>query len=227
MARIARVVAVEVPHHVVQRGNRRQPVFFSTADYKAYLRLMAAWCGQERVDIWAYCLMPNHVHLIAVPGSERGLARAIGEAHRRYTMRVNQRENWRGYLWQGRFSSYPLDEQYLLAAVRYTEFNPVRAGLAKRAWQYPWSSAAAHVRGKDDLLVKVKPMLRRVENWREYLGTEQDSTDVELIRRHSRTGRPLGSRNFVESLEAKAGRPLAPLKRGPKPHKRLRRRATR
>ncbi len=227
MARIARVVAAEVPHHVVQRGNRRQPVFFSTADYKAYIRLMAAWCGQERVDIWAYCLMPNHVHLIAVPGSERGLARAIGEAHRRYTMRVNQREDWRGYLWQGRFSSYPLDEQYLLAAVRYTELNPVRAGLADRPWQYPWSSAAAHVRGKDDLLVKVKPMLGRVENWREYLGTEQDSTDVELIRRHSRTGRPLGSHDFVESLETKAGRPLAPLKRGPKPHKRWRRKAIR
>jgi putative transposase len=218
---------VEVPHHVVQRGNRRQPVFFSTADYKAYLRLMAVWCGQERVDIWAYCLMPNHVHLIAVPGSERGLARAIGEAHRRYTMRVNQREDWRGYLWQGRFSSYPLDEQYLLAAVRYTELNPVRAGLAKRPWQYPWSSAAAHVRGKDDLLVKVKPMLRRVKNWREYLGTEQDSTDMELIRRHSRTGRPLGSHDFVESLEAEAGRPLAPRRRGPKPHKRLRRKAIR
>jgi putative transposase len=227
MARIARVVAADVPHHVVQRGNRRQPVFFSTADYRAYLRLMAAWCGQERVDIWAYCLMPNHVHLIAVPGSERGLARAIGEAHRRYTMRVNQREDWRGYLWQGRFSSCPLDEQYLLAAVRYVETNPVRAGLAKRPWQYPWSSAAAHVRGKDDLLVKVKPKLRRVESWREYLGTEQDSTDLELIRRHSRTGRPLGSRDFVESLEAQTGRPLAPRKRGPKPHRRWRRKAIR
>jgi putative transposase len=227
MARIARVVAADVPHHVVQRGNRRQPVFFSTADYRAYLRLMADWCGQERVDIWAYCLMPNHVHLIAVPGSERGLARAIGEAHRRYTMRVNQREDWRGYLWQGRFSSCPLDEQYLLAAVRYVETNPVRAGLAKRPWQYPWSSAAAHVRGKDDLLVKVKPKLRRVESWREYLGTEQDSTDLELIRRHSRTGRPLGSRDFVESLEAQTGRPLAPRKRGPKPHRRWRRKAIR
>jgi putative transposase len=209
-----------VPHHVVQRGNRRQPVFFSTADYKAYLRLMAAWCGQERVEVWAYCLMPNHVHLVTVPGNEHGLARAIGEAHRRYTVRVNQRENWRGYLWQGRFSSYPLDEQYLLAAVRYVEMNPVRAGLAERPWQYQWSSAKAHVRGKNDLLVKVKPMLSRVEDWREYLNTEQDSTDMELIRRHSRSGRPLGSRDFVESLEAETGRPLAPHKRGPKPHKR-------
>jgi putative transposase len=217
MARMARVVAAQVPHHVVQRGNRRQPVFFSTADYKAYLRLMATWCGQERVEIWAYCLMPNHVHLVAVPDTEQGLARAVGEAHRRYTVRVNQRENWRGYLWQGRFSSCPLDEQYLLAAVRYVELNPVRAGLAERPWQYCWSSAAAHLRGRDDTLVKVKPMLSRVEDWREYLSSEQDSTDMELIRRHTRNGRPLGNSDFVESLEARTGRTLAPRKRGPKP----------
>ncbi len=206
-----------VPHHVVQRGNRRQPVFFSTADYKAYLRIMATWCRKEQVEVWAYCLMPNHVHMVAVPENEQGLARAVGEAHRRYTVRVNQRENWRGYLWQGRFSSYPLDEQYLLAAVRYVEQNPVRARLVERAWQYEWSSAAAHVRKRDDVLVKVKPMLGRVAHWRDYLGTEPDSTDTEMLRRHLRTGRPLGSPEFVESLEAKVGRALVPRKRGPKP----------
>jgi putative transposase len=214
---MARVVAAEVPHHVVQRGNRRQPVFFSSADYKAYLRLMAAWCGKQGVEVWAYCLMTNHVHLVAVPGSERGLARAIGEAHRRYTVRVNQRENWRGYLWQGRFSSYPLDEQYLLAAVRYVELNPVRIGLVDRPWQYQWSSAAAHVRNRDDVLVRVKPMRDRVADWREYLSIEPDSTDLEVMRRHMRTGRPLGSPEFVETLEAKLARSLAPHKPGPKP----------
>jgi putative transposase len=217
VARIARVVVAGVPHHVVQRGNRRQPVFFSTADYKSYLRLMATWCRQERVEVWTYCLMSNHVHLVAVPENEQGLARAIGEAHRRYTVRVNQRENWRGYLWQGRFSSYPLDEQYLLAAVRYVEQNPVRARLVERPWQYAWSSAAAHVRKRDDVLVKVKPMLGRVADWREYLSTEQDSTDTEILRRHVRTGRPLGSPEFLESLEVKMMRVLAPGKRGPKP----------
>lgn len=211
------MVAAEVPHHVVQRGNRRQRVFFSTADYKAYLRLMAAWCGKQGVEVWAYCLMTNHVHLIAVPGSERGLARAIGEAHRRYTVQVNQRENWRGYLWQGRFSSYPLDEQYLLTAVRYVELNPVRVGLVERPWQYPWSSAAAHVRNRDDILVRVKPMRDRVADWREYLRIEPDSTDLEVLRRHIRTGRPLGSPEFVETLEAKLARSLIPHKRGPKP----------
>ncbi len=216
MARIARVVAAGVPHHVVQRGNRRQTVFFSPADYRAYLRLMATWCRQERVEVWAYCLMSNHVHLVAVPENEQGLARAIGEAHRRYTVRVNQRENWRGYLWQGRFSSYPLDEQYLLAAVRYIELNPVRARLVEQPWQYAWSSATAHVRKRDDVLVKVKPMLGRVADWREYLRTESGSTDAEILRRHLRSGRPLGSREFVESLEVKVGRFLAPRKRGPK-----------
>ena len=166
MARIARVVAAGVPHHVVQRGNRRQPVFFSVADYKAYLRLLADWCERAKVEIWAYCLMPNHVHLVAVPENEHSLARAVGETHRRYTVRVNQREDWRGYLWQGRFSSFPLDEQYLHVAVRYVELNPVRAKLAREPWEYPWSSAKAHIRGKDDLLVRVKPMLDRVTNCR-------------------------------------------------------------
>ncbi len=226
MARIARVVAVNVPHHVVQRGNRRQPVFFSTADYRAYLQLMSVWCAEERVEVWAYCLMPNHVHLIAVPARELGLARAIGEAHRRYTVRVNQRENWRGYLWQGRFSSYPLDEQYLLTAVRYVELNPVRAGLVERAWRYPWSSAGAHMRRKDDMLVRVKPMLERIADWRGYLASEPDSTDMEILRSHMRTGRPLGSPRFVKRLETRLGRELAPGKRGPKPH-RVRRLRTR
>ena len=194
-------------------------MFFSTADYKAYLYLMATYCRQERVEVWAYCLMTNHVHLVAVPENEQGLARAIGEAHRRYTVRVNQRENWRGYLWQGRFSSYPLDETYLLAAVRYVELNPVRARLVERPWQYAWSSAAAHARKRNDVLAKVKPMLGRVADWREYLSTEEDSTDAELVRRHLRTGRPLGSPEFVESLEARIGRALAPRKRGPRPRR--------
>ena len=88
MARLARVVVPGMPHHVTQRGNRRQETFFCDDDYQAYLDLMAEWCGEQKVAVWAYCLMPNHVHLIVVPKSEDGLRRAIGEAHRRYTRRV-------------------------------------------------------------------------------------------------------------------------------------------
>jgi putative transposase len=191
-------------------------VFFRDDDYEAYLRLMREWCDKERVAVWAYCLMPNHVHLVAVPETEAGLARAIGEAHRRYTRRVNFREKWRGYLWQGRFASCPMDEHYLLAAVRYIERNPVRAGLAKRAWEYRWSSAAAHLQGEDDVLVRVRPMLERVADWREYLGLEPTASEGEALRLHNRTGRPLGSETFVEKLELLVGRSLKPQRPGPK-----------
>ena len=96
MARLARVVVPGFPHHVTQRGNRRQLTFFCDGDYEIYLGLMAQWCWAWGVEVWAYCLMPNHVHLIVVPESEEGLCRAIGEAHRRYTRHVNFREGWRG-----------------------------------------------------------------------------------------------------------------------------------
>jgi putative transposase len=124
MARIARVIATGYPHHVTQRGNRRQRTFFNDEDYAVYLELLSEWTRKHDVEVWAYCLMPNHVHLIVVPGTQDGLARAIGEAHRRYTRRINFREGWKGHLWQERFSSFPMDENHLLTAVRYVEMNP-------------------------------------------------------------------------------------------------------
>ena len=115
MARIARVIAPRIPHHITQRGNRRQKTFFLDDDYRMYLNLMADWCKRHKVEVWAYCLMPNHVHLLAVPESEDGLRRAIGEAHRRYTRHVNFREGWKGHLWQGRGSTlFPMEESYFI-----------------------------------------------------------------------------------------------------------------
>ncbi len=111
MAQVGRVAAPGLPHHVTQRGNRRQRTFFCDQDYESYLQLMAQFCKPQNVEVWAYCLMPNHVHLIAVPDSAKGLRRAIGEAHRRYTRMVNFREGWRGHLWQGRFASFVLDSE--------------------------------------------------------------------------------------------------------------------
>lgn len=192
MARIARVIATGLPHHVTQRGNRRQQTFFNDDDYQEYVTLMAEWCGKYGVEVWAWCLMPNHVHLIAVPSAEDSLARAIGEAHRRYTRRINFREQWRGHLWQERFASFPMDEQYLLAAARYVEMNPVAAGLVMLPEEYPWSSARAHLVGEDDQLVKVAPLLGMINNWRELLFFSEEE-EINLFRRHERSGRPLGN----------------------------------
>jgi putative transposase len=214
MARIARVVVPGYPHHVTQRGNRRQETFFEKDDYHAYLELMAEWCGQCGVEIWAYCLMPNHVHLIAVPSEAEGLRRAIGEAHRRYTRRVNFREGWRGHLWQGRFASFVMDDDYLLAAARYIELNPVRARLVRKAHRYPYSSARAHVEGRADPLLSDSPLRKRIDDWASFLSAGIDPQEQERLRRHERTGRPLGSERFIKKLEKALGRALRPQKGG-------------
>jgi putative transposase len=216
MARLARVVAPGFPHHITQRGNRRQPTFFCDEDYVHYLELMGQFCSLHDVQILAYCLMPNHVHLIAVPESADGLKRAIGEAHRRYTRMINFREGWRGHLWQGRFASFVLDEPYLLTAARYIELNPVRAKLIDAPGRYRWSSARAHLRGKDDALVSVQPLLDLAPNWRSFLARVIREDDIKLLHAHEHTGRPLGSDEFLESLEKDLGRVLKRQKPGPK-----------
>jgi putative transposase len=216
MARIARVVVPGYPHHVTQRGNRRQRTFFSAGDYQAYLDLMAEWCRRCGVTVWAYCLMPNHVHLIALPESESGLRRAIGEAHRRYTRRINFRNGWRGHLWQGRFASFVMDETYLLACARYVERSPVRAGLCRRPGEYRWSSAAAHLAGRDDALVRVAPLLALEPRWARHLRVDPDVDTVRQLRRHEATGRPAGDDSFLRRLERKLEHVLRPRPAGRK-----------
>ena len=216
MARLARVVAQGTPHHVTQRGNRRQQVFFREEDYQAYLDLLAEWCELQGVEIWAYCLMPNHVHLMVVPRSAEGLARAIGEAHRRYTRFINFREKWRGYLWQGRFASFPMDRAYALACARYIELNPVRAGLAKKPEGWLWSSAGAHLRGEIGPIIRSPKPLGNPAEWASLLNGGLAEAEAEAIRRAERTGRPLGSERFIERLEGRLGRALKPQKPGRK-----------
>jgi putative transposase len=207
MARMARVVVPGAPHHVTQRGNRRQTTFFEACDYELYLAIAAETFAAAGVEIWAYCLMPNHVHLIATPGR----AQAVGVCHVRYTRQVNRRERWTGYLWQGRFASFPMDEDYLRACVRYVGLNPVRAGLARRAIDWPWSSVRAHVEGRPDPLLTREPVAER-------LGAALDgffALDVaeearRALRRATTTGRPLGAAAWVKALEKSTGRDFTP-----------------
>ncbi|MCW5698964.1 MAG: transposase [Rhodospirillales bacterium] len=217
MARLARAVVPSVPHHVTQRGNRRQQTFFSNDDYRLYRDLMATWCERLGVEIWAYCLMPNHVHLVAVPDAEDGLRLAIGEAHRRYSRHINDREGWRGHLWQGRFTSFPMDDAHALMAARYIELNPVRARLVRKPHRWKWSSAGAHLNGRDDVLSSAAPLLGRVDDWQAFLAEGLGEDEMDTLRRHERTGRPLGSDDFIDRLEDLLGRMLRPRKPGPKP----------
>lgn len=153
MARFARVVAVDFPHHVTHRGNRQTDVFLSDEDRLLYLRLLAQYGQSAQLDIWGYCLMSNHVHLIVVPRSEDSLARGVGLAHRRYATLLNKRNGWSGHLWANRFFSTPLDETHQWQAIRYIERNPVAAGMVAQSENYPWSSARSHSLGHNGPLL--------------------------------------------------------------------------
>jgi putative transposase len=206
MPRLARLVVPGYPHHITQRGSRRQQTFFDSADYRAYRDLMIRFKEEAGVEIWAYCLMPNHVHLVAVPQQAQSLARLLRIAHHRYARRVNAARGWSGHLWQERFHSFVMDEPHLLAAVRYVELNPVRAGLCAGPGDWPWSSAPARLYGKPDRLLTPAPMRQRISDWNQYLAEATPEDMPRTITKNTRTGRPAGRPQFVEKLEQLTGR---------------------
>ena len=203
------------------------PVFFNDGDRRLYLSLLAEHCASANVSCLAWCLMDNHVHLILVPRDADGLRATLGETHRRYSRFVNQREGWTGYLFQGRFGSYAMDDAHLMAALRYVENNPVAAGLVAAAQDWPWSSAASHIAGKrqrGDPLTDLAALAGHVPNWRSMLqhgaeagdAGEQASDLLETIEARLRTGRPLGTEQWLARQETALGRSLKPGQRGPK-----------
>ncbi len=217
MARLSRITVPDLPHHVTQRGNRRQSLFLVDEDYALYRDLMAERCKANGVECWAYCLMPNHVHLILTPKNPEGLSKAVGEAHRRYTAFFNARARVTGHLFQARFASTAMDEAHCLAAMRYLAFNPVRAKLVQQPADWPWSSAGAHVRRRSDALVNVKPLLALAPDPKElFTLSRNEAHDLFNLETKSATGRPLGSDVFIAAVEKKLGYSVSPRKRGPK-----------
>lgn len=190
-------------------------IFRDNDDCREYLRLIKQNAEKHGVRFIAYCLMTNHIHLVAIPEREDSLARAIGEAHRLYTRGVNFRLGVRGYLFQGRFFSCPMDEKHTVAAVSYVERNPVRAGLAAKAWDYPWSSAGFHAGFlRRNPLIPTMGFFASQDEWRKILDTETPMW--EELRRGFRTGRPLGSVEFFKQAEYLTGRVLLPRPAGRK-----------
>jgi len=217
MARLSRLVIPGHPHHVTQRGNRGAQVFFEEDDYALYRHLLGEAAKKAGAQIWCYCLMPNHVHIIIVPSDEDGLRRTFADAHRRYTGYINARMRVTGHLWQGRFGSVVMDEDHLANAVRYVSLNPVRARLARHAQDWPFSSVGAHFSGKDDELVRVKPVLKRYGDFAAFLDQDRNEAEAfKMLRRSETTGRPLGGDMWVGKLEKLTARQLKPKKRGPK-----------
>ena len=217
MARLARVVIPGLPHHVTQRGNGGARTFFGDDDYALYRDLLAASCRAADVEIWAWCLMPNHVHLILVPSEADGLRRALAPVHRRYAGIIHARRKRTGHFWQGRFGCVAMDEEHLAAALRYVSLNPVRARLVDRARDWRWSSVRAHLGGRDDGVTARAPVCERYPDFANFLSEDTDAEMLARLRSAETIGRPLGSRKFLDTLERKTRRVLKPAKRGPKP----------
>ena len=217
MARLARVVIPDLPYHVTQRGNGGQRVFFSDEDYAAYRDLLADAAREARVGVWAWCLMPNHVHLILCPADEDGLRRALARAHRAYAGRIHARRRRTGHFWQGRFGAVAMDEPHVVAAWRYVALNPVRARLVERAQDWRWSSARALLGLEDDGLTDIAPARARLARFADLLDADEDVEATERLRKGESVGRPIGSEDFLAMLEARTGRRLRPRPRGPKP----------
>ena len=207
----------DIPHHVTQRGNRRQPVFFDDNDYRLYAELLGEHCRACGVTVWARGLTSNHVHLILVPTTSGGMTKAIADTHRGHSFAINRRQGWRGNLWQGRFGSCAMDEPHALSALRYVERNPERARLVARPEDWPWSSARAHLGIAEDGLVESRGLDHMVADWRSFLDDVPPGWRLDVLREHVRTGRPLGATDFVADVERRLGRTLAPAKRGRKP----------
>ncbi len=219
MPRVARIVVPGVAHHVIQRGNRQQRLFFDDVDRRRYVGLMAAARDAHQVRFLAWCLMDNHVHLVLVPPTADALRAALASAHTAYSQHVNRKQGATGHLFEGRYKSYPMDDAHLMVAVRYVENNPVTANMVKQAGDWQWSSARAHLGTGHDRLTDVAALEGHVSNWRAMLvgGLEAGGQD-DALEASMRTGRPLASGDWLSERNMA---PFVPGKRGPKPRQTL------
>jgi len=214
MLRLARAIAVGCAHHITQRGNNRQDVFMVDDDRRVYLQLLQEQAAKYGLEVLGYCLMSNHIHLVAIPHEEDSLAKGIGRTHFRYSQYINRFHRRSGHLWQGRFYSCALDGRHLWVAMKYIELNPVRARLCRRAWLYDWSSAAAHTdEGARSDLLNLSWWYKEfsAKAWRRELSEGLTEEEVARVRTRTHTGRPLGGDAFLSRVESLLGRRVRPL----------------
>jgi putative transposase len=211
MPRQARIVIPDIPCHITQRGNHGQDVFYTPDDRKQYLAWLTQYSSRFGLDIIAYCLMTNHIHLVAIPRKLDSMSRTIQTVHMHHTQTINRIMGWDGHLWHSRYFSTALDDHYLWLAMRYVEQNPVRAGMVHHAWDYPWSSASFHcgLSTRDPVLHVDDRIMEMFENWDELLDAVPDKVEIETLRRRTITGVPCGDAAFLKRISRKVGYELA------------------
>ena len=219
MPRSIRLYLLDYPHHVTQRGINKEQIFFDEEDYNMMLKYLKEASEKTSSEIWAYCLMPNHIHLLLVPKVEHGLGRCLHLSTFRYAQYFNKKYARTGRLWQNRYYSSIVEvETYLWAVARYIETNPLRSGLVKSPEEWRWSSASFHLNGTPDELIKeTSDWLPEVlkARYREFLFDKADNT---IIRKATQSCKPLGAESFISKLESLFNISLQPLKKG-RPHK--------
>jgi len=208
MPRQARNVFADIPHHITQRGNRQADVFFCDADKDYYLKLLQQYSQDHQVEVLAYCLMTNHIHLILKPTTEDGLQKVLKPLHMRYAQYINKKNDWHGHLWQGRYFSSALDEQYAYHAFHYVENNPVEAKMVAKATDYKYSSARHHCGMLVDGLISEYDIGVNTQEYEDYLMQAINQQSVDILRRNTNKGLPCGSDGFIAKLGKKSGRDL-------------------
>ncbi len=220
MVRKTRIVIPDFPHHVTDRGNRGCHVFFSDDDRSRYLEMLLEYTNKRALEIGAYCLMDNHIHLVAVPRQLDSLSRAIGPVQMRHAQKINSKKGWKGHLWSDRFFSTPMDHSHFVAAVRYIELNPVRAEIVERAEDYQWSSASAHVSGISDPILSKAALFGlddEVDDWSAWLAEGSNEKLVNRLKENTKSGYPSGSDSFIRFVSRSMGRDLKKRPRGRQP----------
>lgn len=209
MPKIPRLIGVNLPHHITQRGNHKHTVFYEEDDYIRYLKLFEHYRKKHNVSVLAYCLMPNHVHFVAIPERKDSFSKAINVSHMRYTQQLNKKRDMSGSLWQGRYYSCILDEPHVYHAIKYVENNPVRAGSVNKPWDWKWSSASAHIgKGKDIIVLSNTNKYMNVVDWKEYLYERQGIYMMTRLRTNTISGKPLCNDSYISELEKILGRQI-------------------
>jgi putative transposase len=223
MARLPRLVLPNQPHHIIQTGNNNQNVFLDNDDYREFLSLLRTSAKQFKVAVHAYCLMPNHLHLLASPSDEDGLARMMQWMGRKYVPYFNGKYGRTGTLWGGRFKTSVVDpDEYFLPCSLYVEMNPVRSGVAAGLGEYPWTSYAHHIGGQQDALITDHARywglgntpFQREAAYTALAQRPHSSKELAIIEAAVLKGWPLGSDTFKRTLEQRAKRQVLPAKRG-------------